>query len=56
MQTPAYRDVQIVFKVTETALTDKTKRDIINTAEIAAHQDKDGNTYLHLAVIFYSNF
>lgn len=43
MQTPAYRDVQVVFKVAETALTDKTKRDIINTAEITANQDKDGN-------------
>ena len=44
MQTPAYRDVQIVFKVAETALTDKTKRDIINTAEITDDQDKDGNS------------
>lgn len=43
MQTPAYRDVEVVFKVVETALTDKTKRDIINTAEITANQDKDGN-------------
>ena len=42
MKAPEFKDVRIVFKVAETALADKTKRDIINTAEIAAHQDKDG--------------
>ena len=43
MTTPDYKDVKIVFKVAETALTDKTKRDIINTAEITANQDGNGN-------------
>ena len=44
MQTPNYKDVKVVFKVSETALTDKTKRDIINTAEITANQDENGKS------------
>ncbi|MBR3697728.1 MAG: thioester domain-containing protein [Clostridia bacterium] len=43
MKTPAYKDVLIVFKVSESALTDKTKRDIVNTAEITSNQDSNGN-------------
>lgn len=43
MQTPAYRDVKIVFQVTEVALPNKTERTIINTAEITDDEDKDGN-------------
>ena len=42
MQAPDYKDVKLVFKVAETALADKTKRDIINTAEITANQDPNG--------------
>ena len=42
MKTPHYRDVQLVFQVTESALTNKTAREIINTAEITVDQDKDG--------------
>ena len=42
MKTPDFKDVKIVFKVSETALADKTKRDIINTAEIASNQDENG--------------
>ncbi len=44
---PDYRDVQIAFKINESDMTkdvsDKTKRIIINTAEIAEDTDKDGN-------------
>jgi len=43
MQTPAYRDVKVVFQITETALPNKTERTIINTAEISDDEDKDGN-------------
>ena len=43
MQTPAYRDVKVVFQVVENDLTNKTERTIINTAEITDDQDKDGN-------------
>ena len=44
---PDYRDVQIVFQVSETNLskdtTKKEDRQIINTAEITDDEDKDGN-------------
>jgi hypothetical protein len=43
MQTPAYRDVKIVFQVSESALSSKTERTIINTAEITDDQDENGN-------------
>ena len=41
---PDYRDLQIVFKVNEADIgKDKSKREIINTAEISDDTDKDGN-------------
>ena len=44
---PDHRDVQIAFKINEADITkdvsDKGKREIINTAEITDDTDKDGN-------------
>ena len=39
-ESPLYKDVKVAFKVTEPNTSDRI---IINTAEIAAHQDKNGN-------------
>lgn len=44
MKTPHYKDVQIVFQVSESALEKKTEREIVNTAEITDDQDENGKT------------